>query len=39
VVLGSFIFHWLPEALLKKIAGMGFILIGGLILWGEMMTA
>jgi putative Ca2+/H+ antiporter (TMEM165/GDT1 family) len=35
VVLGSLISHWLPQALLKKIAGTGFILIGGLILWGK----
>jgi putative Ca2+/H+ antiporter (TMEM165/GDT1 family) len=35
VVLGSLISHWLPEALLKKIAGTAFILIGGLILWGK----
>jgi putative Ca2+/H+ antiporter (TMEM165/GDT1 family) len=35
VVLGSLISQWLPETLLKKIAGTGFILIGGLILWGK----
>jgi putative Ca2+/H+ antiporter (TMEM165/GDT1 family) len=35
VTFGSLLFHWLPEGLLKKIAGASFILIGGLILWGK----
>ena len=35
VLLGTFLTHWLPEGLLKKIAGASFILIGGLILWGK----
>jgi putative Ca2+/H+ antiporter (TMEM165/GDT1 family) len=32
VALGSLIFQWLPQALLKKAAGLAFIIIGGLIL-------
>jgi len=35
VIFGSLLFQWLPEGLLKKIAGASFILIGGLILWGK----
>jgi putative Ca2+/H+ antiporter (TMEM165/GDT1 family) len=35
VVMGSLMSQWLPEGLLKKIAGASFIVIGGLILWGK----
>lgn len=35
VALGGVISHWLPEGILKKIAGVSFILIGGMILWGK----
>jgi Ca2+/H+ antiporter, TMEM165/GDT1 family len=35
VLLGAWLTHWLPEGLLKKIAGASFIVIGGLILWGK----
>jgi putative Ca2+/H+ antiporter (TMEM165/GDT1 family) len=35
VILGGFMAQWLPEGLLKKIAGASFIVIGGLILWGK----
>jgi putative Ca2+/H+ antiporter (TMEM165/GDT1 family) len=35
VVFGSFLSHLVPEGLLKKIAGAGFIVIGVLILSGK----
>lgn len=35
VVFGSVLSHWLPPALLRKLAGAAFILIGGLILLGK----
>ncbi len=35
VALGGLMAQWLPEGLLKKMAGASFILIGGLILWGK----
>src|SRR4030042_85940 len=35
VSLGGFISYWLPEGLVQKVAGASFILIGGLMLWGE----
>jgi putative Ca2+/H+ antiporter (TMEM165/GDT1 family) len=35
VTFGGFISYWVPETLLKKIAGLAFIIIGGLILWGK----
>ena len=35
VALGGYLTHWLPEGLLKKIAGASFMIIGGLILWGK----
>jgi putative Ca2+/H+ antiporter (TMEM165/GDT1 family) len=36
VVFGSQVAHWLPPALLKKAAGLAFVLMGGLILMGKM---
>jgi putative Ca2+/H+ antiporter (TMEM165/GDT1 family) len=35
VVFGSLMSQWLPQSLLKKIAGASFILIGSLVLWGK----
>jgi putative Ca2+/H+ antiporter (TMEM165/GDT1 family) len=35
VAVGNLTSHWLPEGLLKKVAGASFILIGGLMLWGK----
>jgi putative Ca2+/H+ antiporter (TMEM165/GDT1 family) len=35
VTFGGLVSHWLPEGLLKKIAGASFILIGALIFWGK----
>ncbi|MEW6388170.1 MAG: TMEM165/GDT1 family protein [Thermodesulfobacteriota bacterium] len=35
VTLGGLLTQWVPEAYLKKAAGLAFILIGGLILWGK----
>jgi putative Ca2+/H+ antiporter (TMEM165/GDT1 family) len=35
VTVGSMMAHWVPEGLLKKVAGATFILIGGLILAGK----
>ncbi len=35
VVFGGLASQWLPEGLLKKIAGASFIVIGGLILLGK----
>lgn len=35
VVFGGLVSNWLPEGLLKKIAGASFIVIGGLILLGK----
>lgn len=35
VVFGSILTQWIPPALLKKLAGVAFILIGGLMLWGK----
>ncbi|MFZ5447654.1 MAG: TMEM165/GDT1 family protein [Thermodesulfobacteriota bacterium] len=35
VAFGGLASQWLPEGLLKKIAGASFIIIGGLILWGK----
>ncbi len=35
VLAGSFLSHLIPEALLKKLAGLAFIVIGGLILLGK----
>ncbi len=35
VVFGSIVSHWVPPALIKKMAGIAFILIGGLILLGK----
>ncbi|MGA7578242.1 MAG: TMEM165/GDT1 family protein [Desulfobaccales bacterium] len=36
VTIGSTMSHLLPEGFLKKFAGMSFIVIGGLILWGKL---
>jgi putative Ca2+/H+ antiporter (TMEM165/GDT1 family) len=36
VTIGSTMNHLLPEGFLKKFAGMTFIVIGGLILWGKL---
>ena len=35
VAFGSFISQWVPEHILKKVAGAAFIVIGGLILAGK----
>lgn len=35
VVLGNLMAQWLPEGLLQKVAGVSFIVIGSLILWGK----
>jgi len=35
VACGSILTQWIPPALLKKLAGVAFILIGGLMLWGK----
>ena len=35
VALGGLASQWLPEGLLKKIAGGSFIVIGGFFLWGK----
>lgn len=35
VAFGSILAQWLPPPLLKKLAGVAFILIGGLILLGK----
>jgi putative Ca2+/H+ antiporter (TMEM165/GDT1 family) len=35
VMAGSLISHYIPEALLKKVAGAAFIVIGVLIFWGK----
>lgn len=35
VAFGSFLPQLIPQALLKKIAGAGFIIIGVLIFWGK----
>jgi putative Ca2+/H+ antiporter (TMEM165/GDT1 family) len=35
VVFGTLLAHWLPESLLKKMAGLAFIFIGTLILLGK----
>jgi len=35
VALGGLASQWLPEGLLKKIAGASFVVIGGLILLGK----
>lgn len=35
VMVGSFMSHWLPETLLRKLSGLAFIIIGGLILMGK----
>ena len=35
VAFGSLLSQWIPPALLKKLAGAAFILIGGLILLGK----
>lgn len=35
VAFGSLLAHWLPEGLLRKAAGLAFIVIGGLILMGK----
>jgi putative Ca2+/H+ antiporter (TMEM165/GDT1 family) len=35
VALGGLASQWLPEGLLKKIAGASFVIIGVLILWGK----
>lgn len=35
VAFGSFLPHLVPQALLKKIAGASFIIIGVLVLWGK----
>jgi uncharacterized membrane protein YfcA len=35
VAFGSILSQWIPPALLKKLAGVAFILIGGLMLWGK----
>lgn len=35
VTVGSAMAHWVPQSLLKKIAGAAFIIIGGLILAGR----
>ncbi|MFP3867444.1 MAG: TMEM165/GDT1 family protein [Desulfobacteraceae bacterium] len=34
VVLGSQLNHWIPPTLLKVVAGLGFIAIGLVIIWG-----
>jgi putative Ca2+/H+ antiporter (TMEM165/GDT1 family) len=35
VAFGSLVSHYIPEWLIRKAAGLAFILIGGLILWGK----
>jgi putative Ca2+/H+ antiporter (TMEM165/GDT1 family) len=35
VAFGNYLPHLVPQALLKKIAGASFIIIGVLILWGK----
>jgi putative Ca2+/H+ antiporter (TMEM165/GDT1 family) len=35
VSVGGLVSQWLPAGLLQKIAGAGFILMGGLMLWGK----
>ena len=35
VAFGSILSNWVPPALIKKLAGVAFILIGGLILLGK----
>ncbi len=35
VAFGSFLSQWVPPALIKKLAGVAFIIIGGLILLGK----
>jgi putative Ca2+/H+ antiporter (TMEM165/GDT1 family) len=35
VLAGSFLAHYIPEVLLKKVAGAAFVVIGVLILWGK----
>jgi Ca2+/H+ antiporter, TMEM165/GDT1 family len=35
VIFGGLVSQWLPEGLLKKIAGASFVIIGGLMLWGK----
>ncbi len=35
VVFGSVLTHWIPPALIKKLAGAAFVIIGGLILLGK----
>lgn len=35
VTFGSLMGHWFPESLVRKAAGLAFILIGGLILLGK----
>ncbi len=35
VLVGNFMSHWLPQALVRKAAGLAFIIIGGLILLGK----
>jgi putative Ca2+/H+ antiporter (TMEM165/GDT1 family) len=35
VAFGGILAHWIPPALLKKLAGAAFILIGGLMLLGK----
>ena len=36
ITVGSTMAHLLPEGILKKLAGMIFIVCGGLILWGKL---
>ena len=35
VVFGSILTQWIPPALIKKLAGAAFVIIGGLILLGK----
>jgi putative Ca2+/H+ antiporter (TMEM165/GDT1 family) len=35
VVFGALITQWIPQSLIKKAAGLAFIIVGGLILWGK----
>jgi putative Ca2+/H+ antiporter (TMEM165/GDT1 family) len=35
VMVGNYVSHWLPEAVIRKVAGLAFLVIGGLILMGK----
>jgi putative Ca2+/H+ antiporter (TMEM165/GDT1 family) len=35
VMVGNFMSHWFPQALVRKAAGLAFIIIGGLMLLGK----